>query len=125
MGNIRLIAFLLAISCLCLTGCIKQKDPTVSLLNSRFMNTNTTIDPGGVLRFKWMAEKGKSDLESFTIQVNGDDLGGFPRTSIAPDIYLDSTILEGPAAEGDYTYSFVATDVDGNFGENYIVVTVQ
>ena len=109
---------------LTITACLKDKEPKVSLLNGRFMTTNVDISPGGVLRFKWLAEKGKSDLSSFTIRVNGDDLNGFPITSIAPDVYLDSAFMEGPAASGEYIYSFIATDTDGAQGQKAIVVTV-
>jgi len=109
---------------LTLTACLKDKEPTVSLLNGRFMTTNVEISPGGVLMFKWIAEKGKSDLSSFTIRVNGDDLYGFPTTSIAPDVYLDSAFMEGPTDKGNYTFSFTATDMDGKFGTKAIVVTV-
>lgn len=113
--------FLMSLACL---GCTR-KEPEVRLLNERFITTSVDISPGGVLRFKWMAEKGKSDLSSFTIRINGEDYIGFPVTSIPPDIYCDSVFMEGPAGEGDYTYSFIAGDADGNFGEKYIVVSVQ
>ena len=96
----------------------------MSLLNGRFMTTNVEISPGGVLMFKWMAEKGKSDLSSFTILVNGDDQYGYPVSPIAPDIYVDSVFMEGPTGKGDYTFSFTATDIDGNLGTKAIVVTV-
>lgn len=109
-----------------MSGCIKQKEPTVTLLNDRFMNTNVDISPGGVLMFKWIAEKGKSDLASFTIKIDGDDLYGFPNTSIPVDIYFDSIPpMEGPVTKGDYAFSFIATDVDGNIGDRAIVVTVK
>ncbi len=115
-----LLLFLLLIA-----GCAKQKEPEVSLLNGRFMTTNVDISPGGILKFKWIAEKGQADLESFTIRVNGTDLGGFPKVSLDPDMYFDSTYLEGPISEGDYTYAFIATDMDGNIGDKVIVVSVE
>jgi hypothetical protein len=114
----------LFVTVLCLS-CTRQKEPSVSLLNDRFMNTNTSIGPGGLLLFKWIAEKGEADLQSFTIRMNGDDLGGYPVSSIPPDTYIDSTFLEGPVARGDYTYAFIATDTDGNIGDRAIVVTVE
>jgi hypothetical protein len=127
MKTIRSNVILLILSVLVLYGCTRQKEPTVRLLNGRFMTGNVEITPGGVLQFKWMAEKGKSDLTSFTIRVNGDDLSGYgyPVTQIPPDVYIDSTFMEGPAARGDYTYAFIAGDADGNFGEKAIVVSVQ
>jgi len=81
--------------------------------------------PGGVLRFKWIAEKGQADLESFTIKGNGTDRGGFPNQSIDPDVYFDSTFLEGPVVKGDYSYVFIAADTDGNIGDKAIVVSVE
>jgi hypothetical protein len=107
------------------SGCEKKKNPTVSLINGSFITTNTTISPGGLLKFKWEASKGKSDLSSFTVQMNGNDLAGFPNASIPADVYLDSTYREGPIQEGDYTYSFVATDADGNTGSRALVITVE
>ena len=125
MKTIRPVLILLVLFSIVLSGCNKQKEPNVSLLNDRFITTNVDISPGGLLLFKWMAEKGKSDLESFTVRVNGDDHYGFPNTSIEPDIHYDSIFMEGPTSTGDFTFSFIATDVDGNFGEKAIVVTVQ
>lgn len=125
MKTLRNILIQILFFSIVLSGCTKQKEPTVSLLNDRFITTNVEISPGGALQFKWMAEKGKADLISFTIRVNGEDLYGFPNTSIAPDIYLDSTYIEGPITTGDYTYSFIASDADGNSGEKAILVSVQ
>ena len=122
---IRLSPAIFFLLLLLFLGCAKQKEPEVSLLNGRFMTTNVDISPGGVLRFKWIAEKGQANLESFTIKVNGTDLGGYPNVSIDPDIYFDSTFLEGPIPKGDYTYAFIATDTDGNIGDKVIVVTVE
>ena len=109
-----------------MSACSKQKEPTVTLVNGRFFTTNVDISPGGIVMFKWIAEKGKSDLTSFNIQIDGVDLYGFPNDSIPADIYFDSTPpMEGPVAEGDYAFSFVATDLDGNIGFKTLVVTVQ
>ena len=124
MRSKRHSLILAVLLCLPITGCLKDKEPTVSLLNGRFMTTNVEISPGGVLMFKWMAEKGKSDLSSFTIRVNGDDHYGYPISPIAPDIYVDSVFMEGPTDKGDHTFSFTATDMDGKFGTKAIVVTV-
>ena len=104
------------------SGCEKNKNPTVALLNGSFINTNTSISPGGLVKFKWEASKGKSDLSSFTVQIDGIDLPGFPDTSIPTDVYLDSTYREGPVQKGDYTYSF---DVDGKTGSRALVITVE
>jgi hypothetical protein len=107
------------------SGCEKKKNPTVTLLNGSFITTNTSIGPGGLLKFKWEASKGKSDLSSFTVRVDGNDLPGFPNTTIPADVYLDSTYREGPVQEGDYTYSFIATDADGKTGSRALVITVE
>ncbi len=117
-----LILILLAVS---LSGCEKKKNPTVTLLNGSFMTTNTTISAGGLLKFKWEASKGKSDLSSFTVMMDGNDQPGFPNTSIPTDLYVDSIYLEGPSATGNYTFSFQVTDTDGNLGDRGIVVTVE
>jgi hypothetical protein len=108
-----------------ITGCEKKKNPTVTLLNGSFITTNTSISPGGLLKFKWEASKGKSDLSSFTVRIDGDDLPGFPNASIPTDVYLDSTYREGPIQKGNYTYSFVATDADGKTGSRALVITVE
>lgn len=119
---IYLILILLAIS---FSGCEKKKDPTVTLLNGNFMNTNTTISAGGLLKFKWEASKGKTDLSSFTVKMDGNDLAGFPNATIPADVYLDSIYLEGPTATGDFVFSFQVTDTDGKLGDRGIVITVE
>jgi hypothetical protein len=126
--NMRKTRTILVAGCLLFmvfARCNKEKEPTVTLLNDRFMTGNTDIAPGGVIMFKWMAEKGKADLESFTIRVNGNDMAGFPTTGIDPNLYYDSIRQEGPLSQGDYTYSFIATDSDGNFGDKSLVITVK
>jgi hypothetical protein len=120
--QIYLILILLAVS---FTGCEKNKNPTVTLLNGSFMATSTTISPGGLLKFKWEASKGKADLSSFSVLMDGIDLPGFPRTNIPADVYLDSIYLEGPSAKGDYTFSFQVTDTDGKLGDRGIAITVE
>jgi hypothetical protein len=57
--------------------------------------------------------------------MDGVDQAGFPNTNIPADVYLDSIYLEGPSATGDYTFSFQATDTDGNLGDRGIVITVE
>jgi hypothetical protein len=117
-----LILILLVVS---LSGCEKKKDPTVTLLNGSFITNNTTIPSGGLLKFKWEASKGKTDLSSFTVRMDGNDLPGFPNTNIPSDVYLDSIYLEGPSAAGDYTFSFQVTDRDGKLGDRGVVITVE
>jgi len=119
---IYLIIILLFVS---FSGCEKKKDPTVTLLNGSFMTGNTTISTGGLVKFKWEASKGKADLSSFTVMMDGIDQAGFPNTNIPADVYLDSIYLEGPSVTGNYTFSFQVTDTDGNLGDRGIVITVE
>jgi len=120
--HIYLILILLTVS---FSACEKKKNPTVTLLNGEFMTSNTTISAGGLLKFKWEASKGKTDLSSFTVLMDGSDLPGFPETSIPTDIFIDSTYREGPVQAGIYTFSFQATDADGNIGDRSVVITVE
>ena len=120
--QIYLILILLAVS---FSGCEKKKNPTVTLLNGNFIINNTTISTGGLLKFKWEANKGKTDLSLFTILMNGNDLPGYPETTIPADVYLDSVDLEGPSATGNYTFSFQVTDTDGKLGDRSVVITVE
>jgi len=120
--QIYLVLILLALS---FSGCEKNKNPTVTLLNGSFMTGNTTISAGGLVKFKWEASKGKADLSSFTVKMDGIDQGGFPNTNIPADVYLDSIYLEGPSVTGNYTFSFQVTDTDGNLGDRGIVITVE
>jgi hypothetical protein len=106
-------------------ACNKHTEPSVTLLNDRFINSDVTVSPGGPLRFKWIAEKGKSDLASFTIRVNGTDSYGWPNENIPTDVYTDSTYMEAPGTAGDYTFSFIAEDADGNIGEVDLTVGIQ
>ncbi len=109
-----------------LPACEKKSDnPTVELLNGDFIAASTTISPGGSLKFKWKATKGKADLASFTLRLDGQDQGRFPNDNIPADVYIDSTYLEGPLNSGDYVYSFVAADVDGNTGDKTLVISVE
>jgi hypothetical protein len=120
--TLYLLLLLLAITA---SGCEKKKNPTVTLLNGSFIITNTSIGPGGLLKFKWEASKGKSDLSSFTVQIDGTDQPGFPKASIPADVYLDSIYLEGPSTGGDYSFLFQVTDADGNTGSRGLVITVN
>ena len=120
--HIYLILILLTVS---FSGCEKKKNPTVTLLNGSFITTNTTISAGGYLKFKWEASKGKTDLSSFSVLRDGNDLPGFPNTNIPADVYVDSTYREGPIQPGNYTFSFQATDADGNIGDRSVVITVE
>jgi len=120
--HIYLILILLSVT---FSGCEKKKNPTVTLVNGNFMTSNTTIGAGGLLKFKWEASKGKSDLSSFSVLMDGSDLPGFPNTNIPTDVYVDSIYLEGPSATGDYTFSFQVTDTDGKLGDRGIVITVE
>ena len=109
-----------------MAACEKNVDsPRVELLNGNWLTTNTSIGPGGSLKFKWKVTRGKSDLAWFTLRMDGQDLPHFPKNDIPVDEYIDSTYLEGPVNEGDYVYSFVASDVDGNTGNKAIVVSVE
>jgi len=120
--QVYLILIILAVS---FSGCEKNKNPTVTLLNGNFMTGNTTISAGGLLKFKWEASKGKTDLSSFTVLMDGIDQPKFPNTNIPADVYVDSIYLEGPSATGNYTFSFQVTDTDGNLGDRGIVITVE
>ena len=117
-----IIILLLAAS---ISGCEKQKNPSVILLNGEFIISNTTIGPGGLLKFKWEAKKGKTDLSSFSVLMNGNDLPGFPETTIPTDVYIDSIYLEGSSQTGNYAFSFQVTDTDGNIGDRSVVITVE
>ena len=120
--HIYLILILLSVT---FSGCEKNKNPTVTLLNGDFMTSNTTISAGGLLKFKWEASKGKTDLSSFSVLMDGIDQPGFPNTNIPVDVYVDSTYREGPIQPGNYTFSFQATDAEGNIGDRSVVITVE
>lgn len=120
--HVYLILILLAIS---FSACEKNKHPTVTLLNGDFIAGNATISTGGLLKFKWEAKKGKADLSSFTVLMDGVDQPGFPNTNIPTDVYLDSIYLEGPSVSGNYTFSFQVTDTDGKLGDRGIVITIE
>jgi hypothetical protein len=125
MKTNRIISLLTAIFVIALSGCNKQKDPTVRLQNDMFITTDILIAPGDPLQFKWLAEKGKSDLSSFTILLNGNDWYGYPVDTIPPDTYYDSAYLEGPAAQGHYAFSFIVTDTEGKIGEQAVLISVE
>ena len=117
-----MILLLLVVS---LSGCETKKNPAVTLVNGTFITTNASIGPGGLLKFKWEASKGKKDLSSFAVLMDGNNLPGFPKTGIPADVYIDSVYLEGPTAQGNYSFSFQATDTNGNLGDRGLVITVE
>jgi hypothetical protein len=119
---IYLILILLTVS---FSACEKKKNPTVTLLNGDFMTGNTTISTGGLLKFKWEASKGKTDLASFTVMMDGVDQPGFPNANIPTDVYVDSIYLEGPSATGNYTFSFQVTDTDGKLGDRSVLIIIE
>ena len=121
----KLIYLILILLSVTFSGCEKNKNPTVTLLNGDFMTSNTTINAGGLLKFKWEASKGKTDLSSFSVLMDGIDQPGFPNTNIPVDVYVDSTYREGPIQPGNYTFSFQATDAEGNIGDRSVVITVE
>ena len=106
-------------------GCEKQKNPSVTLLNGDFITKNTTVGPGGLLKFKWEVRKGKADLSTFSVLMNGQDLPGYPETPKSTDVIIDSIYLEGPVQTGNYAFSFLATDANGNIGDRAVVITVE
>ncbi len=123
--NRKHIVIMLIIGAVSLSGCEKKKNPTVTLINGSFITTNASIGPGGLLKFKWEASKGKTDLSSFSVFRDGTHLPGFPKTGIPADVYVDSVYLEGPSVRGNYSFSFQATDKDGNLGDRGLVITVE
>ena len=123
-GKFRFLPCVLIL--LLVLACEKDtSNPRVELLNGTWLTKSTSIGPGGSLKFKWRVTRGKSDLASFTLRMDGQDLDRFPKNDIPVDEYIDSTYLEGPVVLGTYVYSFLATDADGNTGDKDIVVSVE
>jgi hypothetical protein len=123
--NKKLVFLTLVLMVVSFTRCEKKKNPTVTLLNGSFITTDSSTGPGGLLKFKWEASKGKTDLSSFSVLMDGTPLPGFPKTGIPTDVYIDSVYLEGPAAKRNYAFSFQATDTEGKTGDRSLVITIE
>lgn len=122
--NLKISGLLVCLA-LSLGSCEKQKDPSIILLNGRHITTSQVISPGEDLAFRWRAEKGGADLSSFTLQSNGTDWYGYPKTDIPSDIYIDSVHLEGPATAGQFAFSFIITDKEDRVDEQVLTLTVE
>jgi hypothetical protein len=84
-----------------------------------------TVAPGGVLKFKWIATKGSSNLVSFTIERDNTTLPGYPYESIPNDNYKDSVFLEAPLNENAYVYELIVTDKNDLTASGSFTITVE
>jgi hypothetical protein len=81
------------------------------------------LDVGDTARFSWEVIKGSANLEQFTIRdANSMNYQDYPKTNIDKDQYEDEDgwILQ---TEGDYKFTFIATDKDGL--EDVVTFTVS
>jgi hypothetical protein len=84
-----------------------------------------TVAPGGVLKFKWVATKGSSNLVTFTIERDNAALPGYPDVSIPNDNYKDSVFLEAPLIENAYVYELIVTDKNDLTASGSFTITVE
>jgi hypothetical protein len=109
------------------TGCedTTQEGPALQFFGGVYIDDDVTVEPGGVLKFSWLATKGSSNLTSFTIERDGVTLAGYPDESIPNDNYKDSVSLEALENEGDYVYELIVTDNNDLTASGSFTITVS
>ena len=109
------------------TGCddTTQEGPALQFFGGVYIDDNATVEPGGVLKFSWLASKGSSNLASFTITRDGVELLGYPDESIPNDNYKDSVSLEAPLNEAAYVYELIVTDKNDLTASGSFTITVE
>lgn len=101
--------------------------PSLQLLSGggAYIDEDATVEPGQVIKFAWLGNKGDANLKSMDIQVNGLQVPGFPVTDLPNDNYQDSVSLEAQAIEGAYEYLFILTDNDDLADSLSLTITVE
>jgi hypothetical protein len=110
------------------SGCdnlTQDEAPLLDFFGGAYIDANATVQPGGVLKFSWLATKGSSNLVSFTIERDGITLAGYPDETIPNDNYKDSVSLEAPSNEGVYIYEFIVTDKNDLTASESFTITVE
>jgi hypothetical protein len=110
------------------TGCenlVRDEGPAIQFYGGAFINSDVTVDPGGVLKFKWHATKGSSNLASFTIERDKSTLTGYPDATIPNDNYADSISLEAPLTAKAYVYELIVTDKNDLTASGLFTITVR
>lgn len=109
------------------TGCedTEEEGPTLTFFGGDYIDEDTTVEPGGVLKFSWLATKGSSNLASFTIERDGVTLSGYPNENIPNDNYQATVELEAPLNKADYVYEFTVTDNNDLTASESFVITVS
>jgi hypothetical protein len=110
------------------SGCdnlTQDEAPLLDFFGGVYIDADATVEPGGVLKFSWLATKGSSNLASFTIERDGITLAGYPDEAIPNDNYKDSVNLEAPLNVGDYVYSFTVTDKNDLTANKSFTITVE
>jgi len=102
-----------------------NEGPSISFLGGEYIDADATVAPGSVLKFKWIANKGSSNLSSFTIERDGIALSGYPDESISNDNYQDSVTLEAPLNLGEYVYQLIVTDKNDLTASGKFTITVE
>ena len=108
------------------TGCeTTDEGPSIQFFGGAYIDDDVTVEPGGVLKFSWLATKGTSNLASFTIERDNITLAGYPDESVPNDNYKDSVNLEAPLNEGEYVYELIVTDKNDLTATGSFTITVE
>lgn len=107
------------------TSCEDDEDPIGPTITFKagtgLITEDDTISVGETAGFSWEAVAGDAKLVEFTIRINNSDVDGFPNDDVDKDEYQDSwdtTLSE----VGSYTFTFIATDKDGEEASESITV---
>jgi hypothetical protein len=103
----------------------EKEGPTLTFFGDDYIDEDVTVEPGGVLKFSWLATKGSSNLASFMIERDGVTLSGYPDEDIPKDNYQGSVELEAPLNEAVYIYKFTVTDYNDLTASESFTITVE
>ncbi|HEY9123553.1 MAG TPA: hypothetical protein PK252_08285 [Bacteroidales bacterium] len=114
----------------CLVGCEDNtKDaeagPTLTVSGSNISGNSINASAGTSITVKWVAEKGTSDLSTFSIKAGAGFLDSWQDKTIdqvSAAKYVDSLNIQLPQTEGEYLLSFVVTDKKGKTASQSLTV---
>ena len=131
MKKTRFLFGILAIAFIAFFTACEDEDPVgpyIDLSGGDFISSNTTVETGDDLPFKWNATKGDAKLTTFTIEMNGNIIPAWNNVEISndeSDSYSDSDTLQASTTPGTYKYAFIVEDKDGMTDTASVTITVE
>lgn len=125
------LKFLIAFAALALVFTSCEEDltdpipPTIKFFaGTDLITEDVTVTTGETIGFSWQVTAGDANLETFSLRLGSDDIDGFSDLEIDKDEYEDTFDTVFYTA-GDYVFTFIAEDKDGETTTEKITVTVE